>query len=288
MKPDLNCAPCLLTWLSERIMMFGRTEDHYQAVTSILRDLQEGFQADVNVGSLANRTIESVSEYLYESAEHYKKIKSKNNQTALEALPAAKDFIENGLTQEQKFERACSLAAAGNIAPLSSPSRVFEFQEVEEIVGGNRPMPLISERIFQVAQKAVNVLYLADNAGEIGFDALLISRLKEMGARVTLVVKDGPFFEDATLEDAAFFSIDESADEILGTKGFFVPSESPSPLLEAFKKSDFVISKGTGNFEALEGETEGKPTIFMLKVKCQSISKKLQMDMGEFAVKLVE
>ncbi len=288
MKPDLDCAPCLITWLSERITMFGRTEDHYQAVTSILKDLQEGFQADVNVGSLANRTIESVSEYLDESAEYYKKIKSKNNQTAMKALPAAKDYIENGETPEQKFERACSLAAAGNIAPLSSPSRLVEFQEVKDIVGGKKPMPLISGRIFQVAQDADNVLYLADNAGEIGFDALLISRLKEMGAKVTLVVKAGPFFEDATIEDAAFFSIDESADEILGAKGFFVPSESTPQLSDAFNRSDLVICKGTGNFEGLEGETAGKPTIFMLKVKCRCISIKLRMDIGEFVVKLVE
>ena len=268
--------------------MFGRTEDHYQAVTSILKEMQERFHADVNVGLLGNRTIESVSEYLLESAEHYKKIKTRNNEIALEALPTAKEYIENGETPEQKFERACSLAAAGNIAPMNAPKGVFEFQELKEIVNGKRPMPLVSERIFQVARNAGNVLYLADNAGEIGFDALLISQLKEMGAKVRLVVKNGPFFEDATVEDAAFFAIETSADEILGNSGFFVPSKSPPQLFDAFNKSDLVISKGTGNFEGLEGETEGKPTIFMLKVKCRCISKRLRMDIGEFVVKLVE
>lgn len=286
MKPDLACAQCLLTWFSERIMMFGRIEDHYQAVTSILNVLHEAFRPEANVGSLANRTIENVSEYLYESAEHYEKIKSRNNQIAMEALTAAKAYIENGKTPEQKFERACNLAAASNIAPLGAPSDTFKFQEVEDIIKGKRLMPIFSEEVFKVAQNVEQVLYVADNAGEIGFDALLISKLKEMGAKVSLVVKNGPLFEDATMEDAAFFSIDDLADEIFSMRGFFVPSESPAPLFDAFKKSDLIISKGTGNYEGLKGEIKEKHLIFMLKVKCNPIAKDLGADIESFVVRL--
>jgi uncharacterized protein with ATP-grasp and redox domains len=44
---------------------------------------------------------------------------------------------------------------------------------------------------------------MADNAGEIGFDSLLIAKLKEMGPKVTLIVKEDPFFEDATMKGNA-------------------------------------------------------------------------------------
>ncbi len=35
--------------------------------------------------------------------------------------------------------------------------------------------------IYELAKKAHTVLYLADNAGEIVFDTLLVERLKDMG-----------------------------------------------------------------------------------------------------------
>jgi uncharacterized protein with ATP-grasp and redox domains len=238
------------------------------------------------VGSLATRTIQDVSDHLIESAEHYKGIKARNNRIALDALPPAEEFIAKAKIPAERFERACSLAAAGNIAPLKAPSEAFRFQEVEDIINGKRAMPVISEEIFKIAQRAGRVLYLTDNAGEIGFDTLLISQLMELGARVTLAVKAGPLFEDATLEDAHFFSIDKMVDDILGVEGFFVPSESPTQLLDAFNRSGLIVCKGTGNFEGLEGETGGKPTVFMLKVKCRVISKKLQAEMGEIVVRL--
>jgi len=107
-----------------------------------------------------------------------------------------------------------------------------------------------------------------------------------MGLKVTLVVKEAPFFEDTTEKDASFFAMDKLADNILTVKGVFVPSENTAPLADAFRQSDLVIAKGTGNYEALAGEFVDKTVIYMLKVKCEPLAINIGADIGNFIVKL--
>ena len=148
------------------------------------------------------------------------------------------------------------------------------------------PFPAMMGPLFQEARKASHILYIADNAGEIGFDSLLMAYLKEMGSKISLIVKKGPFFEDATMEDALFFHVDQLVDHIFTLNGFFVPKEIPPALMDLYQESDLIISKGTGNYEALKGELKGKTAIYMLKIKCRPISKEIGADMGSFVVKL--
>ena len=60
--------------------------------------------------------------------------------------------------------------------------------------------------------EAQTILYLADNAGEIFFDRLLIEQLT--GARVTLAVRGMPVINDATREDALAAGLEEIAEII--------------------------------------------------------------------------
>ena len=106
------------------------------------------------------------------------------------------------------------------------------------------------------------------------------------GAAVHIPVKEGPFFEDATVQDLSFFGPDRVVDEVLTLRAFFVPGEIPSGVRRAFDSCDLVICKGTGNFEGLKDETRGKNTIFMLKIKCGPIARKLGLSVGSFAVHL--
>ncbi len=94
--------------------------------------------------------------------------------------------------------------------------------------------------VFKFIHKAKRIFYITDNAGEIGFDGLLISRLKEMGKETTLLVKEDPFFEDATLKDVTFFNLDRVVDNLLTCKNLFVPTDSPTHLIDAFHQSDLI------------------------------------------------
>ncbi len=286
MKPALECAPCLLKWVYERTEVVLSEPKRFQLIRRILSVLSREFSPGMNVGELSNDITDSIHEFLLQSSKYYEGHKFKSNKLAKELLPISSDFVEKGETSEERFIRACYLASASNVAPIGKPSEAFKFQEATDILGGKGVLPKILGNVFQAARRAHHVLYLVDNAGEIGFDSVLIAKIKEMGSKITLVVKDSPFFEDANLKDASFFGLDKVVDEISMTRGFFVPSKSKASQRKIFNKSDLLISKGTGNYEALKGECDGKKAVFMLKVKCGPIAADTGVGLGNFIVKL--
>jgi uncharacterized protein with ATP-grasp and redox domains len=276
----------LLKWLIERIATQDSDRECFEVIRSVSKLLHDEFYEGANLGSLANGSIHLAGQLIYNAAGYFEKIRQGNNQLARRTLPFARDFIEGGKTPMEAFERACSLAAAANVSPIGAPSQPSSFEELERVLKERSPMPAILGDIYEAAGRASHTLYITDNSGEIGFDLLVLEKLKAMGTKITLVVKEGPFFEDATKEDILFFGLDKMVDQALPIRGFFVPHESPPPLIDAFNKSDLVICKGTGNFEGLENETRGKATIFMLKLKCGVIAEKMGMEVGDFVVKL--
>jgi uncharacterized protein with ATP-grasp and redox domains len=284
MKPQLECAPCTLKWVYERAGVLFDDEGGFPLSRCILKTLSQEFYSDVNLGLMCNKIVEATGESIVHSSQYYDPFKHKSNQHAKELLSPAKIFIDKGKTDQEKLIRACCLASASNIAPIGGPSETFTFQEVINILVGKNPLPIVTGDVFESVKKAKQILYITDNAGEIGFDSLLISKLKEMGSRITLLVKEDPFFEDATTKDASFFHLDRLVDNMLTVKGLFVPTPCPSSLRDSLDKSDLVISKGTGIFEALHGEVKGKPTIYMLKIKCKPIAAITKGDIGSFIV----
>jgi uncharacterized protein with ATP-grasp and redox domains len=283
LKPELECTPCLLRWVYERAGILAGEERRFQLFRSILKTLSTEFRSEANLGLVTNRIVGVIEEFILQAAPYYDKFKSRSNRTAKKLLPPAEIFIYKGKNEQEKFKRACCVASASNVAPIGGPSENFKFQEVIDLLAGRKPFPVISSNVFDLVRRAENVLYISDNAGEIGFDSLLLSLLKEMGLKTTLVVKKPPFFEDATLEDAAFFHLDRLVDHLLPVKGLFIPTQ-PSHR-GALNKADLIISKGTGNYEALHGELPGMPCIYMLKIKCKPISLKVGAEMGRFIVK---
>jgi uncharacterized protein with ATP-grasp and redox domains len=286
MKPLVECAQCTLKWTYERAAYSANEMQRYELMRTILDVLSREFKPSGNIGFICNRCLDAVSEFISASSPHYDEIKEKTNKAVEKLLPEAREFIKRGESPQDRFKRACFLATVGNVSPIGAPSGAFEFPEAENIMKDTGPFPVMIGDVYGAAKDAKRVLFLTDNAGEVGFDSLLIEELKEMGLIVTLIVKEDPFFEDATIRDAVHFGLDKLAEDILTTRGVFVPGKSKSRLNDAYGESDLIIAKGVFNFEAMNGEVSGKPTIYMLKMKCGPISKKNNVDIGNFIVKL--
>ena len=287
MRPHPECGLCMMKWVYERVGN-SLTEDQR---FSILKKLTAVFAAEaqpsMNMGILCNKSVEAVHDFLLASSGSYEPLKRKSNEAAAKLIEKAKKFIENSATPGEGFVKACGLAAVSNVAPIGVPSAPFEFSMVEDIIDGKAPLPVPAGDIYSAASRARNVFYVADNAGEIGFDSLVISLLKKMGAKVTLAVKEGPFFDDATLEDARYFGLEQIADAVRCVKGgIFVPEATDAELSQLFENSDFVISKGTGNFEVFKGYGKGRRVLFLLKAKCGPVSKEAETPEGKFVVRL--
>jgi uncharacterized protein with ATP-grasp and redox domains len=286
LKPYVDCAPCILKWIYERLEAPLSETDRFAVLKRVMSVLSTDLEPSANLGDLCNKCLGTVEEFFFATGPGYQAFKIKCNQAARDLLEQAREFIENGETPRERFERACAIASVGNVAPIGAPSAPFEFSHVEAIIKGKAPRPTQIGDVHQAVLKAQHVFYVADNAGEIGFDLLLISLLKELGLRVTLVLKEEPFFDDATLRDASFFGLDRVADTIFSVKSIFVPKDAPLELAQAFAKSDLVISKGTGNCEALWRLPTNKKKIIMLKVKCGPMAKEMGAPIGTFMVTL--
>jgi damage-control phosphatase, subfamily I len=239
-----------------------------------------------NVGALCNSTVWAVLETTPVLAKHYEQLKAESNKHAKHLLPEAATHILNADTARAGFERACFLAAAANVSPLSAPSGAYTFSEMRSLMSGESPAPAAVGDAYGAVKAARRVLYVTDNAGEIGFDTLVLTQLKAMGKHVTLVVKDQTFFEDATKSDALFFGLDGLVDSIITVKGFLTPAELEPRVSQALHHADLVMAKGTGSYEALKDELGGKPAIFMLKVKCPAIARETGLAAGTTVVML--
>ena len=285
MKLNPPCILCLLQWVYGRGAAAGGEGDYFEVVRGLLAEAGMNATERENVASVSNKLVDRMTDIVGEKvAAHYKKLKAACNQNAEKMLDSAREYINREpATRRIRLERACRIACAGNVAPLGTPSEGFSFDEVKEVIHG-RLRPVISGDVYGAIKNATRVLYVTDNAGEIGFDSLLISKLKELGCHVTLVVKEPMFFEDATLDDAAFFDLNQQVNAVVTVNGVFVPGEAPSEIADIFKGIDVIIAKGTGNFEALRGEITDKPVIYMLKVKCAPIAVNTGIAAGNFAV----
>ena len=130
---------------------------------------------------------------------------------------------------------------------------------------------------------AADVLYLADNAGEIVFDRLLIEQIGP--GRTTVVVRGAPTINDATMADAEMTGL-TGAVEVIDNG-----SDAPGTILEdcspefrdRFERADLVLSKGQGNYETLSGVAGN--IFFLLQAKCPLIARHLDCPVGAMVVR---
>jgi uncharacterized protein with ATP-grasp and redox domains len=132
-------------------------------------------------------------------------------------------------------------------------------------------------------QQARRILFLADNAGEIVFDRLLLEQLPRQ--KVTLAVRGRPIINDALREDAVaagLMDLVKTIDNGCDAPGTILDECLPL-FREHFAAADLIIAKGQGNYETLD-EFADKRIFFLLMVKCLRVSIALGQPEGTFVV----
>ncbi|HAR94591.1 MAG TPA: hypothetical protein DCR97_01290, partial [Deltaproteobacteria bacterium] len=249
MRPDVECGICIMHWAYGRVASHTDAETLPDLTRRLLDALLRYISPDANLGGLNNVAVWSVFSVPSKAASYYEGLKQESNENARGILPLARQYIQAGKTDQEKLERACSLAAASNVAPINSPSGAYTFDEIKAIIHGSEETPAIMGDVYGAVKNAKQIFYVTDNAGEIGFDSLVIQLLKAMGPRVTLVAKKQTFFEDATPDDARFFGLDKIVDRMVTPEGFFVLHEVPEDLYRVYSESDLIMVKGMGSYE---------------------------------------
>jgi len=206
----------------------------------------------------------------------YRSAKNEQNCLALKFLNDMKGEIN---TAADPLATAVRLAIAANIIDLGAKTGI-ESKDIRAALTRAVREPVTGDMDdFRAAvSQARNILYLADNAGEIVFDRLLIEQLSP--ARVTLVVRGKPVINDATMVDArsvGLHSIVEVIDNGSDAPGTVLADCRPE-FIRRFHAADLVLAKGQGNFETL-GDVR-RNIFFLFKVKCAVIASHVGLPAG--------
>ena len=127
----------------------------------------------------------------------------------------------------------------------------------------------VYKKLCQDLQSGKKLLFLTDNAGEIGFDRICAEQIhkKYPHIAITFCVRGGPAANDALREDAQAvgvpFPIIDNGTCVAGTQLDMVSEET----LAALRNSDVVLSKGQANVETMLGC--GYNIYYAFLIKCQ-------------------
>lgn len=275
MKTSLDCIPCLLRQTLEAARMVSPDPTVHEQILREALHWIEAMDFNQSPPAMAQRIHRRLHE-LTGITDPYLVAKARHNQICMKLLPALRAEIQSSAFP---LMTAARVAIAGNIIDMGVNGNVGE-AEVYHALRQALQSPFFGdpEQFRQAVVEAHSIIYLADNAGEIAFDRLLIEQISP--ERVTLVVRGSPVINDVTLRDAQAVGLDEIVDII--DNG----SDAPGTLLEdcspefrsRFDAADLIIAKGQGNFESLSNQSGN--IFFLFKVKCSLVANHLSQPVG--------
>lgn len=280
MKISYECGPCFLRQAREALDL--STDDEalkMEVIGEIFKYLSENFHQGTNSNSTGS-TMHAMIKEKTGCRDPYYKEKIESNKLALKYLPDVKKILED----DDSLENYVKIAIIGNILDFGA----FTLDDdIESVIKNSLQKDLVIKDIeeFENSLKTNDeVLYLVDNTGEIVFDKLLLSKIKEYGLDITIAVKSEPILNDACMAEALDAGLDEFGDIVeigAGTVGY-VDSKISDEFREIFNNHKFIISKGMGNYEGLtEIDLSSKEIYFLLCAKCNTISKDIGVNLHD-------
>ena len=268
MRVAPECIHCILRQCIEAARFAtGNEQLVWEIVSKLLGQLQE-MRRDLTPPEVSQVAHRLVREYT-SNPDPYEKAKRQFNLIARGLYPKLEKIVNS--SKESLYD-ALKLAIAGNVIDFAIDERIDAARAIEDVMKADFAINDVQEFREELG-KSKDILFIADNAGEVFFDKLLIEQLS--GLRITYVVKGSPILNDATLEDAKFAELDKFAEIITtGTDAVGVIfGQTSREFQKHLGKADMIIAKGHGNYESLE-ETDYN-AFFLLKAKCAAVAKSL-------------
>ena len=287
MKTYLDCIPCFFRQALEGARIV-------QASPKQQKQIIDGFARRIPKISLTSSPPEiahfgyTLLNKISRNGDPYKDIKQKSNRCALRLLGKLRNKVNRS---KDRILTALELAIAGNVIDFGVKNNLNVKAELKRILA-EESRAIHKKTIFHYSKfvcalkMAKNILYLADNAGEVVFDRVLVEEIKRTypNKAIYYTVKAKPIINDALLEDAKVCGIDKIVRVI--SNGTDAPGTILALCSKEFKRiyksADMIISKGQGNFESLSQEK--RPIFFLFMVKCPVVAKETGCKMGDIVL----
>jgi uncharacterized protein with ATP-grasp and redox domains len=283
-----DCASCTMSSLKTMVPLltpdFSKQAEYFALAFRLLSDGYAKKTAPVLLSI-------SIYQDLYTRArveDPYNEIKRASTQAALKVLPIIEEKMKH--LEGYSLLRACVASAiTGNVIDFNTEGHEPDLEKLADIFDSVLKTGFAlddSEYLWKTLnEKKGKLLYLADNAGEVILDIPLLSLIRNIGWKITFVVKGRPMINDATANDVRGTEITELA-EIAdsGAWAHGVPLSLVSKeFLSLVAMSDLVISKGQANIETFpeiqrQNDVE---TYYVTRAKCQHISQAIGAQKGD-------
>ena len=195
--------------------------------------------------------------------------KAMSNRFVMERLDAIREKVASAL---DPVYAGLQFAVLGNYLDFGALQGQVSFEKLEQMLTQALDMELDREIYAAFCgdlEKGGKLLYLTDNAGEIGFDRVLAEQIAANYPQVeiTFCVRGAITLNDATRADAAAvgipFLVIDNGNRIPGTQ----IEELGAQAKQALEEADVILAKGMANCETMYGC--GYNVYYAFLVKCQ-------------------
>jgi len=278
MKLAPDCYECLRRLLCQAADLATNDASLKQrAIKEAMKILDDEFsysQVSIVIATKINKVVREMTH----NPDPYRAMKEREMTLARELYPELRSRYNDN------FRGCLKLAAAANVIDF--------FREPGSIKDDIRePVSFAvddSEQFEAKLKDASEVLYLADNAGELYFDLPLVKWMKQF-ADVIYVVKPSPVQDDLTLEGVRRSGLEGEFGNVIST-GIASPgvvfSLASAQFKRKFESADLIFAKGMGHYESLsELPPEGR-FFYCLKAKCQPVAESLGVPIKSYVAML--
>lgn len=263
-----ECISCLMKKHLEAYPKETSRLDKIQYMQSILKIISDA-DKEMSAPELLSQ-INEVKRDMFGKAEDFSEIKKHFNSMM---MSFENDIMSKINSANDPLKMGLCYVMTGNYIDFGALDSVGEDKLRELIENVNENM--IGDNEYndfkREIEKSKRVVYLTDNCGEIVFDKVFISVIKNMfpDVSITAIVRGYDVLNDATMTDANEIGLDkvvkviDNGTDIAGTCLDKI-SEKASEIIDS---ADLIISKGQGNFETLQ--MCGKNIYYVFLCKCQ-------------------
>ena len=265
---DEGCLQCMLRRNREQALKLG-TEAQAEAFLSEFQKIYEDAPAGVSSPWFSPLIADLMHKHYGLPIDRFREEKESSNRFVLERLDTIREKV---FSAPDPVFAGLQFSILGNYLDFAALQGQVSFEKLDQMLAEALEMDLDREiyaNLCRELEQGKKLLYLTDNAGEIGFDRVFAEAIaaRYPHLEITFCVRGEIAQNDATVEDAKAvgisFPVIGNGNRIPGTQIDLLSKEAKTALNAA----DVILAKGMANCETMLGC--GYNVYYAFLVKCQ-------------------